>query len=43
MLSVIKVWAQAVYDMKNKSHDFDSFFHSALLKAREALNNTLIK
>ncbi|MFA7202555.1 MAG: DegV family protein [Candidatus Caldatribacteriota bacterium] len=40
MLSVIKVWAQAVYDMKNKSHDFDELFHSALLKAREALNNT---
>lgn len=40
MLSVIKVWAQAVYDMKNKSHDFDELFHSALLKAKEALNNT---
>jgi hypothetical protein len=40
MLSVIKVWAQTVYDMKNKTHDFDELLHSALLKAKEALNNT---
>jgi len=40
MLSVIKVWAQAAYDMKNKTHDFDELLHSALLKAKEALNNT---
>ncbi len=40
MLSVIKAWDQAVYDMKNKTHDFDELFNSALLKAREALNNT---
>ena len=40
MLSVIKIWAQAVYDMKNKTHDFSEIFNSALLKAKDALNNT---
>jgi len=40
MISVIKIWAQAVYDMKNKSHDFSEVFSSALLKAKEALDNT---
>src|SRR6056297_737259 len=40
MISVIKIWAQSVYDMKNKTHDFSDVFNSALLKAREALENT---
>ena len=40
MVSVIKIWAQSVYDMKNKTHDFSDVFNSALLKAREALENT---
>ena len=40
MVSVIKAWARAIYDMKNKTHDFTELLNSALLKAREALNNT---
>jgi DAK2 domain fusion protein YloV len=40
MLSVIKAWANAIYDMKNKTHDFAELLNSALLKAKEALNNT---
>ncbi len=40
MLTVIKIWAHAVYDMKNKTHDFAELFSTTLLKAREALNNT---
>ncbi len=40
MLSVIKIWAQAVYDMKNKTQDFSDLFNTALLKAKEALDNT---
>lgn len=40
MLTVIKIWAHAVYDMKNKTHDFAEIFNSALIKAKEALNDT---
>jgi len=38
LLTLIK--ELAVYDMKNKTHDFSDVFNSALLKAKEALENT---
>lgn len=40
MLTVIKAWAHAVYDTRNKTHDFAEIFNSALIKAKEALNDT---
>ncbi len=40
MLSVIKAWAQAVYDMKNKTSDFEEIFNTALEIAKKALDNT---